>query len=418
MIRCMDACYVMNTSALLIGFLTALGVGLLIGVVRERRHGPDMTKAGTRTHALVAILGYVSWSLGTWPFVATVLVVGALVIGGYQVTARSDLGQTGEVALLVTLMLSAFAQQNPRLSAALGVLAAVLLHAKQSSQHISRVLITEQELQDALILAAAALVVMPLLSDKALDPWGVLQPTTLWRIVVLVMAVGMLGHIAQRALGGPWGMPLAAFFSGFASSTAVVAISGQRVRGGRSDVWPAAACALLANLASLTLLAGVLGAASPTLLIVMRWPLVLAGLGLLLVILSAWLRIERDEAQTPSAHAFKLSHALAMVCIIALMSLLTAWLEHVWGDVGVLVIALCVAWVEVHAAAASIAQLMQAGGMTPELAQWTLVAVLASSAVAKTVLAMASGGVRYGLTVGLGLMAMVAGAAVGVLWLV
>lgn len=129
----------MNTSAHWIGLPTALGVGLLIGVVRERRHQPHVSKAGTRTHTLVAMLGYVSWSLGTWPFVATVLVIGALVIGGYQATARSDPGQTGEVALLATLMLSALAQQNPSLSAAIGVLAAALLHAKQASQRISRV---------------------------------------------------------------------------------------------------------------------------------------------------------------------------------------------------------------------------------------------------------------------------------------
>jgi uncharacterized membrane protein (DUF4010 family) len=340
------------------------------------------------------------------------------VIGGYQATARSDPGQTGEVALLVTLMLSALAQQNPGLSAALGVLAAALLLAKQASQHISRVLITDQELQDALSLAGAALVVMPLLSDQAMDPWGVLQPITLWRIVVLVMAVGMLGHVAQRALGGRWGMPLAAFFSGFASSTAVVVSMGQRVRGGQSDALPAAACALLANLASLTLFAGVLGAASPALLVAMRWPLVLAGLGLLLVVLTALRRIEGEGAKTPTGRAFKLTHALAMASVIALMSLLAAWLQHVFGDVGVLVAALCVAWVEVHAAAASIAQLIQSGGMAPEWAHWALVAVLASSALAKTVLAMASGGMRYGLTVGLGFMAMLAGSAVGVLWLV
>ena len=73
---------------------------------------------------------------------------------------------------------------------------------------------------------------------------------------------------------------------------------------------------------------------------------------------------------------------------------------------------------EVHAAAASIAQLIQSGGMTPEWAHWALVAVLASSGLAKTALAMASGGIRYGLTVGLGLAAMVAGGAVGVLWFV
>lgn len=76
------------------------------------------------------------------------------------------------------------------------------------------------------------------------------------------------------------------------------------------------------------------------------------------------------------------------------------------------------AWVEVHAAAASIAQLIQSGGMRPEWAHWALVAVLASSAVAKTALAMASGGIRYGLTVGIGFGVMVACGAVGVMWFV
>ena len=406
----------MNIPDLLTGWLIALGVGLMIGVVRERRHHPDVTKAGTRTHALVAMLGFVSWGLGTWPFVATVLVVGALVMGGYQATARSDPGQTGEVALLVTLMLSALAHTHPGLSAGMGVLAAVLLHAKKASAHISRVLITEQELQDALMLAAAALVVMPLLSDQAVDPWGVLQPTTLWRIVVLVMAVGMLGHIAQRALGGRWGLPLAAFFAGFVSSTAVVASTGQRVRGGQSNARSAGAAALLANLASLLLFSGVVGATSPALLGAMRWPLLLAGLGLLLAVMPGLRRVEPEGVQTPTDRAFKITHALAMAGMIAVMSLLAAWLQHVLGDVGVLVAALCVAWVEVHASAASIAQLMRTGDMAPGLAQWALVAVLASSALAKTVLALASGGARYGLTVGLGLLAMVAGGAIGVWW--
>jgi hypothetical protein len=47
-----------------------------------------------------------------------------------------------------------------------------------------------------------------------------------------------------------------------------------------------------------------------------------------------------------------------------------------------------------------------------------VVAVLASSALAKTAAAIASGGVRYGLIVGLGLLVMVAGGALGVLWAV
>ena len=406
----------MNDPELLRGLLTALGVGLMIGVVRERRHQPDVTKAGTRTHALVALLGYVSWSFGTWPFVATILVVGALVMGGYQTTARSDPGQTGEVALLVTLMLSALAHQNPQLAAGLGVLAAILLYAKQASRQISRELITEQELQDALMLAAAALVVMPVLTSEPVDPWGVLQLTVLWRIVVLVMAVGMFGHIARRALGERWGLLVAGFFSGFVSSTAVVAHTGQRVRSGQSAALPAAAEALLANLASLLLFAGVIGAVSPVMLSDMRWPLVFAGIGLLLVALPGVHIGHLSVAQDATGRAFKLAHAGTLTLVIALMSLLAAWLQHVLGDVGVLVAALCVAWVEVHAAAASVSQLAQTGGMTSDLALWGLVAVMASSAVAKTILAIASGGARFGLIVGLGLLAMVAGAAAGMRW--
>jgi uncharacterized membrane protein (DUF4010 family) len=69
-----------------------------------------------------------------------------------------------------------------------------------------------------LLLAGAALVVMPLLPDHAVDSWGVLVPTRLWRMVVLILAVGMAGHLASRIVGARWGLPLAGFLSGFASS--------------------------------------------------------------------------------------------------------------------------------------------------------------------------------------------------------
>jgi uncharacterized membrane protein YhiD involved in acid resistance len=60
----------------LTGLLTALGLGLLIGTVRERLHTPSETLAGIRTHSLVAILGFVTLGLGTAPFVAAMVLVG------------------------------------------------------------------------------------------------------------------------------------------------------------------------------------------------------------------------------------------------------------------------------------------------------------------------------------------------------
>src|SRR3546814_15492298 len=81
--------------------------------------------------------------------------------------------------------------------------------------HFSRVLLSEQELHDGLVLLASALVVLPLLPSAAVDPWGVLRPDAVWRLVVLVMGVGVLGHIAQRAAGTRWGLPLAGSFARF-----------------------------------------------------------------------------------------------------------------------------------------------------------------------------------------------------------
>src|SRR3546814_8066730 len=64
-------------------------------------------------------------------------------------------------------------------------------------------------------LLASALVVLPLLPGEAVDPWGVLRPDAVWRLVVLVMGIGVLGHIAQRAAGTRWGLPLAGSFARF-----------------------------------------------------------------------------------------------------------------------------------------------------------------------------------------------------------
>ena len=49
-----------------VGLLVALGIGLLLGVERERRkgRGPERGPAGIRTFALVALLGGLSYRVG------------------------------------------------------------------------------------------------------------------------------------------------------------------------------------------------------------------------------------------------------------------------------------------------------------------------------------------------------------------
>jgi len=113
-----------------------------------------------------------------------------------------------------------------------------------------------------------------------------------------------------------------------------------------------------------------------------------------------------------SESAFKLSHALMLALVMGGVSLLSAGLQTLFGGAGVVVTAVLVAIVEVHAAAASVAQMSLSSALPPSLASWGLVAVLASSAAAKTLLAWFSGGLAFGWRVGLGLWLMVLSAAV------
>lgn len=404
----------MSPEISLSGLISAIGLGLLIGVVRERAQpDPQRAVAGVRTHVMVAVAGAVGAALGTAVLVTVIALLGALMVASHLKSAQEDPGLTSEVALPTTALLAALAQWHPALAAGLSVFVAAVLFAKRPLHELVRERVSEQELQDALLLAGAALVVQPLLPDEPIDPWGVLVPDRLWRIVVLILAVGMAGHIALRLIGARWGLPLAGFLGGFASSTAAVAGFGQRARAEPHHVPAAASAALFANLGSLVLLVAVVAAVAPALLCT-AIPLLVAA-AVALVVVAAWgLRAETVESlpQDKAPRAFKLSHALLLAGLMALLLVASAWLHSQFGAAGALLAAGAAALVEVHAATVSIAQLSVAGEMPLTEARWGLVLLLAASALSKIVLAFASGGREYGWRVAPGLILMPVAAAV------
>jgi len=236
--------------------------------------------------------------------------------------------------------------------------------------------------------------------------------------VVLILAVGMLGHVALRLVGVRWGLPVAGFFAGFASSTAAVAGFGGRVRQQPRMLVPAVAAALLSNLASLLLLTAILGTVAPGLLQSLVWPLAAAHLVLVAAGVLGLLHTDKsgELPDEPPARAFRLGHALIVAGVIAVVLLLAAWMQQVFGDAGALAAAMLAALAELHAAAATVAQLAAAGGIEAGHARWGVVGLLAAAATSKSVLAFAAGGPGFGWRVAAGLWASVVAAA-GVLLL-
>lgn len=398
---------------------SAVGIGLLIGAVRERAQSdPENSVAGVRTHLLVALTGTIGAALGTAVLVAALVLIGALTVASY-LREGGDPGLTGEVALPVTALLAALAHSHPGLAAGIAVLVAGALFAKRPLHELVRERLSEEELRDGLLLAGAALVVLPLLPDDPVDPWGVLVPSALWRLVVLILAVGMAGHIALRSVGARFGLPLAGFLAGFASSTAAVLGFGQRARAEARHIGPAAAAALFANLGSLALFAGVIGAGAPQLLRHAALPLAAAGVFMLLFAVAGVLRHQSLDTlpEGGKARAFHFSHALLLVGLMALLLVASALLQSRFGSAGVMLAAAAVALVEVHAAAASLTQLAAQGQLPLVEAGWGLVLLVLVASMAKAGLAFFSGGPRYGWRVAAGLLGASAAMALTMLLL-
>lgn len=117
---------------------------------------------------------------------------------------------------------------------------AILLNARMALHRFARSLLGEDEIRDALIFAAATLIVLPILPNQPMGPFGALNPYAIWIIVVLVMAIGALGHIAVRLAGARFGLPIAGIASGFISSAATIAAMGARAANAPVLLWPAA----------------------------------------------------------------------------------------------------------------------------------------------------------------------------------
>ena len=380
----------------LTGLAAALGIGLLIGIERERRkgEGPARAAAGLRTFTLASLLGALAMLLGGGATLAVLAaVVGALAIVSYRRSRDDDPGLTTEIALVLTFMLGALAMHDARLATGIGVLVAIALAARsQLHRFVVRVL-SEQEVHDGLLLAAAALVILPLLPDRAVDPLGAINPRTLWTLAVLMMAINACGHIALRAAGPALGLSFAGFASGFVSSTATIAAMGAEARRDPALRAGAVSGAVLSSLATVVYLAVLLAATSPAVLHAMALPLLSAGAaaaayGLLITLRGA--RAHRGEPP-PAGRPFNPRLALLFAATMGALMLVTTFLTDRFGAGGAGVAAALAGFADAHSAAAAVASLQAGGRVTAEQAVLPILAGFTTNASSKLVVAITTG---------------------------
>ena len=212
----------------------SLGLGLLVGLQRE---WADSCVAGIRTFALITLMGTVCALLakgfGGWVLGAGLLGVATLMVTQNLIRARggqADAGQTTEVAALVMFGVGAAVALDLTPAAVMvGGAVALLLHWKKPLHHFVK-RIGETEIRAIFRLVLIALVVLPILPNRAYGPYQVLNPFKTWLMVVLICGISLGGYMAFKLLGAKAGTVLGGVLGGLISSTATAVSYARRSR--------------------------------------------------------------------------------------------------------------------------------------------------------------------------------------------
>lgn len=397
--------------------LLALGIGLLVGVERERSKGsgPARGAAGLRTFGLIGLVGGIAGLFGQ-PILTAVagLFVAAAAVASYRRSRSDDPGLTTEVAMFATFLLGVMTSDRPQAAVAAGVVMAVILAARAPLQALVRDVLTQREMMDGLAFAIAALVVLPLLPNRAVDPLGVVNPFALWRLAVVMMGLSAAGYVAQRLAGERRGLLLAGLAGGLVSSTATIAGMARRARETPAATPAAAAAGVASMLSSMAYLAALLATLRPQVLAVLALPMLAGGAAILAY---ALVLVRRGDSAPPSeraeGRAFDLRATAVFVGLVTACTLASRLLELWLGDRGVLVGAAATGLADAHAAALSVTGLAAAGKLGDAVAALGVLVALVANMLIKAPTAWVLGGSAYGLRVSLGAVLLSAVALAG-----
>ncbi len=389
----------------IIGLAVALGSGLLIGIERERRkgRGADRQAAGVRSFTVAALLG----ALAQWLPVPGLVVCAAgfvalLAVASHYRSRSSDPGMTTELALFATCLIGVQCVVWPAFGAACAAVLTVLLASRDRLHRFATQWLTEQELHDGVVLAALALIVLPLIPLGPVDGFAGIRPRPLFTLVLLILAIQAAGHVALRALGPRQGLLLSGFAAGFVSSTATIASFGSRARAHPEQSAMFAAGAALSSAATWTqilLITAALSASAAWALLPMALAAALTSAALALYLQRGYTGAPPDESAAQQGSALRLREALIAGALLGGVALLVGNAQARFGDVGLNISIAIAALVDAHAPVASLASLHAAGSLPLDrMALGVLVAVSANS-LTRCGVAVVTGGRAYALRV-------------------
>jgi uncharacterized membrane protein (DUF4010 family) len=373
-------------------FGAALGLGVLLGLERERTK-TEASFAGVRTFGLLALAGGVAAfldgpldrpSLGLAVFAG----VAGLVIVSYAVTAqRGSLGVTTEVSALLAFLLGFLCVGGHVITAAgLAVASGGVLALKEWLHRLAGRIETA-DVEATLKFAIVSIIILPLVPDQNFGPppLDVINPYKIWLMVVLISGLNFASYLLVKLVGAEHGIGLTGLLGGLVSSTAVTLGFAQRSRQEPGQISPLALGILIAWTVMFFRVVVLVAAVNRGLALPIGLAMVSFGLPSLVLCWVLWRRQRSAETATVSAgeNPFELGEAIRFGLLFGVITFAAKAAQVYLGDAGLYLAGAIAGLTDVDAIALSMAQLALADPGNAAAASRTIVIAVAANTLFK-----------------------------------
>jgi uncharacterized membrane protein (DUF4010 family) len=412
----------------------ALGIGVLMGLERsmvvpmksgnesckktgdedpaemQSSRSPDIL-LGVRTFAILSMGGFSAALIGEkFPAAATVIIAGlvACIIAMYWWSCHEDPGITTEISAVMCCCLGMLSYVHPHAAGVLALITTVILAMKpfvaKTIKQLKRV-----ELTDTLKLLIIIMIILPLLPDRDLDPYGAFNPYTVTFLVILICGISFVGYFLTKFLGAAKGLGLTGILGGLTSSTAVTAAMAVEARKspGLSHV-----CAFATVLANATMFGRVLVVVAildRSLLGSLIW-----SIGAMMAIafcaafylwsISKTIQISGNSTAAAGIslqNPFSLGPAIKFSIFFVAILFAAKIAKVYFGDKGLYLASLFSGLADVDAITLSIVQQTKTAQLAHEAGAIGITIAVVANSLVKSAIAVYSGGWRFGRQVGL-----------------
>ncbi|MGC1493041.1 MAG: DUF4010 domain-containing protein, partial [Candidatus Acidiferrum sp.] len=322
-----------------------------------------------RTFAFVSVLGMLSahlpTALGAIAFVGVLLLIAASDVR--NCLASRPLELTTSMAVLVVFVAGFLVGSGHVFTpVAAAVIITMLLAWKLELRKFAGGL-TLEEIRSAVLLGLLGFVIYPIIPDRFVDPWQLINPRAAWVIVIVIAGIGFANYVLLK-LYGTRGVYLSGFLGGFVNSTAAAAELAKPLGSGSTPFGVAVAALLLTIVAMFARNLLILAIFSPAAVAAAAAPLLVMALGALIFVRQARARAGAAPAEIHLESPVSVKHVLNFAGLFLLIQVLSTLGERHLGKFGFLGISILGGLVSSASTTAAAANMVAHGQLQPSVA--------------------------------------------------